>query len=242
VALSAVVLAVSAVARVQVVRGFLTTSPAKDDDGGSRDSRMAQATIEPRSSWRRHVDSHGGFIIFSFKFARLAFVLVLFVLYAVSFVQRAGGIQDAGRMGAMIFGLRSGGVKRREWIDAALCVTYVRLACSFPFDCLSFPQAYAFVLATASTYAKRSASREASAHLTILLLLGCGVYAYRDIWPLMTFTLTPADVHEGGVIWAKMALLFVSGVVIPLIVPRQYVPLDPRVSSLCRSHYVRPHL
>jgi hypothetical protein len=68
----------------------------------------------------------------------------------------------------------------------------------------------------------------ASFHLSWILLIAFSVYAYRDIWPLLTFTLSPADAREGSLLWAKVSLLATAGIVIPLVVPRQYVPLDPK--------------
>ena len=58
------------------------------------------------------------------------------------------------------------------------------------------------------------------------------MFAYRDLWPLATFTLTPLDGAEGPLIWVKVGLLTLIGVIIPLFVPRQYVPFDPKVCSV----------
>ncbi|KAK8861564.1 hypothetical protein IAR55_002386 [Kwoniella newhampshirensis] len=63
-------------------------------------------------------------------------------------------------------------------------------------------------------------------HLDILLLLGFALYAYRDIWPLCTFNLVPADIAN-AITWSRVALLSVVAVVIPLIRPRTYIPVDP---------------
>jgi hypothetical protein len=68
----------------------------------------------------------------------------------------------------------------------------------------------------------------ASFHLSSILLITLSVYAYRDIWPLLTFTLSPADGRDGSLLWAKVSLLAIAGVVIPLVTPRRYVPLDPK--------------
>lgn len=71
----------------------------------------------------------------------------------------------------------------------------------------------------------------ASMHLGFILFATLAVYLYRDIWPLCTFTLAPADINEGPFLWARVALLTVSAVFIPLFVPRQYVPVDPKVNT-----------
>ncbi|OWT36272.1 ATP-binding cassette transporter [Cryptococcus neoformans] len=67
-------------------------------------------------------------------------------------------------------------------------------------------------------------------HLDSLLLLAFAVYAYRDIWPLFTFNLDPADINT-PVTWARVAILTVSAVLIPLVRPRTYVPVDPQHPS-----------
>ena len=52
----------------------------------------------------------------------------------------------------------------------------------------------------------------------------------------MTYTLVPADRAEGALLWVKLGLVSFAGVVIPLTVPRAYVPLDPEVRrSSCFS-------
>lgn len=49
------------------------------------------------------------------------------------------------------------------------------------------------------------------------------------------------DSAEGWVLWMKLTLLTVSAVVIPLGVPRQYIPVDPKVSldSFRMIHYTQ---
>ena len=61
------------------------------------------------------------------------------------------------------------------------------------------------------------------------------IYVYRDIWPLATFNLRPADLADGPLLWAKIGLLTFTAVIIPLFIPRQYTPIDPKV---CFEHLV----
>ncbi|WVQ74585.1 hypothetical protein IAR50_004186 [Cryptococcus sp. DSM 104548] len=68
--------------------------------------------------------------------------------------------------------------------------------------------------------------RHLIAHLDVLLLLGFGVYAYRDYWPLFTLDLDPADIHN-AITWSRAAILTIAAVVIPLVRPRTYTPVDP---------------
>ena len=72
-------------------------------------------------------------------------------------------------------------------------------------------------------------SRLGSRHLVTVFLVAWAVYAYRDLWPLATFTLQPLDASEGSLLWAKVGVLTFAAVVIPLVMPRQYVPVDPKV-------------
>ena len=55
---------------------------------------------------------------------------------------------------------------------------------------------------------------------------------YRDLWPLATFTLRPLDEAMGPLLWAEFFVLTIAGVIVPLLVPRQYVPVDIKVSFL----------
>ncbi len=65
----------------------------------------------------------------------------------------------------------------------------------------------------------------------VILLTVLGVYTYRDIYPLATYTQEPADLHEGPIIWIKIVTLIVAAIFIPLFSPRHYVPLDPKVRA-----------
>ena len=72
-------------------------------------------------------------------------------------------------------------------------------------------------------------SRLITNHLVIVLLALLCVYLYRDVWPLATFTKHPLDNAEGWMLWAKTIILAVISVIIPLFMPRHYVPFDPKV-------------
>ncbi|KAJ7667031.1 hypothetical protein B0H17DRAFT_1210523 [Mycena rosella] len=85
---------------------------------------------------------------------------------------------------------------------------------------------YASILAFLSTSPKHTRHRMIR-HVNCVLFSAFCVYLYRDILPLATFTGVPEDLHEGPRLWAQIALLFISGVAIPLFTPRQYIPVDP---------------
>ncbi|VDC02108.1 unnamed protein product [Peniophora sp. CBMAI 1063] len=80
---------------------------------------------------------------------------------------------------------------------------------------------YASSLATIDTTLQSPISRVATSSLVLILAASFAVYCYRDLWPLMTYTLSPADSYEGLTLWIKIALLAVAAVVVPLIMPRR---------------------
>lgn len=66
-------------------------------------------------------------------------------------------------------------------------------------------------------------------HASWLLFLLWSVYLYRDVWPLATVDLVPADMAEGTLLWVKIALLSIVGFVIPIVIPRKYTPINMKV-------------
>ncbi|KAI0045217.1 P-loop containing nucleoside triphosphate hydrolase protein [Auriscalpium vulgare] len=107
------------------------------------------------------------------------------------------------------------GYTKREWNDLILTITYL----------------YASFLAVLSVAAAYKRATTAARHLTIVLLSAFAVYAYRDLWPLATFTLAPLDQREGSLLWARIAVLGIASILIPLAIPRKYVPHDPKDPS-----------
>jgi hypothetical protein len=77
-----------------------------------------------------------------------------------------------------------------------------------------------------------------SFHATLATLAVFGAYAYRDLWPSITFAYSPADGHEGWLFWAKLGLSALGGIVVPMSEPYPYIPLDPAVSSSLPMHCV----
>ena len=68
-------------------------------------------------------------------------------------------------------------------------------------------------------------------HLCIVTLTVGALYVYRDLWPIMTYTLHPADGHEGKLLWAKVVLAAFAGIIEPIFEPYPYIPYDPKVSA-----------
>ncbi|KAK0220046.1 hypothetical protein IW262DRAFT_1273460 [Armillaria fumosa] len=96
----------------------------------------------------------------------------------------------------------------KEWPTTSLCLTFL----------------YTFLLAVISVGQKRS-SRVAIRHLNTVLTITTSIYVYRDIAPLATLTGVPLDASGACILWTKIAVLL-TGIVILLFVPREYIPVD----------------
>lgn len=120
------------------------------------------------------------------------------------------------------------------WYDIALVLTSVRPRIALRTIYLQQDshslQVYAALLGALNAFTTEKSSTTISFHLSLVTLATFAMYAYRDIWPLMTFTLRPADEAEGDILWAKVALAFIAAVVLPGFEPYPYIPVDPSVS------------
>lgn len=87
-------------------------------------------------------------------------------------------------------------------------------------------------MSVVSISAARSNSNSAIRHLNFVLIVTWSVFTYRDLWPLATFTLRPVDEAAGPLLWVEIAFLTIAGIFVPLLVPRQYIPVDPKVRVL----------
>ncbi|EMD41587.1 hypothetical protein CERSUDRAFT_79219 [Gelatoporia subvermispora B] len=183
---------------VKFLHSKLSASHTVSADDASSDTVVAPG-VDERSHIRRHVDDLGGPMIFAFRLARLLSVVALLALSIVTVM--SSGFRKA----------HSGASNQSMWINISLCVVYV----------------LALLLSSATIAGGQTTRRIACRHLATLLAVTWGVYMYRDVWPLATYSLSPFDASEGWVLWVKVALLTVAGVVIPLTAPRQYIPLDP---------------
>lgn len=84
-------------------------------------------------------------------------------------------------------------------------------------------------LAALNTFSTYRIATVASIHLTLVATVMFLVYAYRDLWPLATFTLRPLDESQGVLLWAKVALSALAGLVIPLLEPYPYISAQSEV-------------
>lgn len=188
------------------------------------------------SEARVFISQHGGWVIFAYKFARFIGCLTFLGLSLATFIldERGEHVTGANKL--------SKGKHRRprpsdgyipfspaEWLQFAMCMTAVGDSClSTSIIAYSF-QAYASILGLVSVTTKPRWSRLVSNHLATLLFAVFAVFTYRDLWPLVTFHKQPKDIEEGGLLWAKVTILFLSSIAFPLVSPRQYVPVDPAV-------------
>lgn len=69
--------------------------------------------------------------------------------------------------------------------------------------------------------------RQLIAHLDIFLFVTWLLYAYRNLYPLLTYDLKPTDL-DNAITWSRVGLLSFIAVLVPLFRPRSYSPADPR--------------
>ncbi|KAH9030174.1 hypothetical protein EDB84DRAFT_1562614 [Lactarius hengduanensis] len=210
---------------VRRLRGEDAPAAANRGESGANASATRTGFM---SAVKDHVEKSGGSIIFFFQVLRLLVVLTLLGLAIFSFVQEEG--QQHGSPSSVVSALskhwgkkhkgkhRHGGgsLTKREWLDLTLCLTYL----------------YAAFLALVAVTARRVRASVASLHLSSLLLGTFSVYAYRNIWPLLTFTLSPVDAWEGPLLWVRIGLLTFAA-----IDPQQVINPEQTASLLSMMLY-----
>ncbi|KAF8308373.1 P-loop containing nucleoside triphosphate hydrolase protein, partial [Clavulina sp. PMI_390] len=67
-----------------------------------------------------------------------------------------------------------------------------------------------------------------AAIVNFLSLATLAVYGYRDLLPLATYYLTPADEMLGPFTWIRIGLLGWTALIVPGFLPRRHVPVDPK--------------
>ncbi|KAJ7461841.1 hypothetical protein B0H11DRAFT_117745 [Mycena galericulata] len=111
----------------------------------------------------------------------------------------------------IISGARTKAVETEWVVRLGLCVFYL----------------YASLLAAAALAIGTRFGSAAKVHLDLILVVAFGVYFYRDIFPFATYTWPIQDAAEGPILHAKLIALTLAAVVIPLVTPAIYVPVDP---------------
>lgn len=66
------------------------------------------------------------------------------------------------------------------------------------------------------------------------------IYVYRDVVPLTSFSMLPQDIKEGWLLWAKIAALGFVSVIVPLFIPREYIPADPSNPGMPTAEQTTP--
>ncbi|RPD55442.1 P-loop containing nucleoside triphosphate hydrolase protein [Lentinus tigrinus ALCF2SS1-7] len=150
---------------------------------------------------RRRIESIGGLAIFSYRIVQLLGILSLLGISIAQFVLDDDDI-----------GILRGALTASRTVQAVQVVVY----------------AYLSVLVSLQVVSSGPLSSRAYIHTSWLLFLLWSIYLYRDVWPLATVNLVPADKGEGLFLWAKIALLSLTGFVVPIVIPKKYTPVNPK--------------
>ncbi|KAJ7104533.1 hypothetical protein B0H15DRAFT_810457 [Mycena belliarum] len=86
---------------------------------------------------------------------------------------------------------------------------------------------YASLLAGVALPATTKLGSTVALHLSSILAVAFGVFFYRDILPFATYTWPVQDAADGPLLRPKLVVLTLAAVIIPLLTPRPYVPVDP---------------
>jgi hypothetical protein len=218
--------------------------PSRTDEEPSAFSEEPSTVHGFFSEAKAFISRHGGLAIFAYKLARFIGCLVFLALSLATFIleEREEHSVEAGKASGRKhrkYRHPDGYIpfSRAEWLQFALCMTAVGVLL-LPVSVFAHSlQAYASILGLISVTTKPRWSRLVSNHLATLLFAMFAVFAFRDLWPLVTFHQHPKDIREGALLWAKIVVLFLTSVVFPVVSPRQYIPVDPAV---CHSFQIIP--
>ena len=164
----------------------------------------ATATV---ARFKLFVAQNGGLPIFLWKVTRFfgCFTLCVVSITTTSFSSHSGpedipylkGLADA--------------FEEHGWINFLPSVIY----------------AYASMLAIWALVANIYNFRYIHVHLGTVLFATWATFVYRDIYPLATYDKPPVDIPLDPLFWPKFGLLTLVGVVVPLLIPNPYIPVDP---------------
>lgn len=68
-------------------------------------------------------------------------------------------------------------------------------------------------------------------HIRWLLFGALALFTFHDLVPLGLVHGRPVDPPDNWMTWARIALLTISALLIPLITPRTFAPVDPEVNE-----------
>ncbi|KAG8968451.1 hypothetical protein FRC03_007393 [Tulasnella sp. 419] len=231
-ALSAIILIVQFTLRISFVKRWVArirgAPPVDADEYEAVEQRPSAATSNMSAGFlteiKEYIRLQGGPVICAFGVMKLLSCLALvgLTIYAVIITPGPGEPKTTEFFEQDSDVYTEGKKKKKhrknqlfstaEWHEIALCAFYT----------------YASLLALLSLSTRPRVRRLLSAHLSTILLFAFGVFAYRDLFPLATYTLKPKDGHNGWLTWTRIGILTFAGIVIPLCVPQVYTPLDPK--------------
>jgi hypothetical protein len=157
-----------------------------------------------------------------------------------------GNESVVARLGIAMVG--KAGLNRMQKVELGVTIFYVshiteswsiwpsncyRTGVADGFDMFSFDhsQAANLVLAIAVAAMRKDSPLRRTLRFTFhtLMLLAWAVYSYRDLYPLITYSKHPLDPEflPQPIVWTRFSLLTIVAVVIPLVQPSQYRPVDP---------------
>ncbi|KAG8702087.1 hypothetical protein FRC09_004964 [Ceratobasidium sp. 395] len=190
---------------------------------------------------RSHINGHGGVIIFIWKILRLLACLALTALTIVAIVtitesHKTAGTTDLHWEVDMLDKKHKSHKKHKkhkkrdhwftiaEWMEISMCIFYT----------------YATLLAIFALTLGPRLRAVANIHLVVLLLVAFGVFAWRDLLPFATFSLHPADSAGGWLTWTRIGILGFVAIIVPLCIPRLYVPLHSNSSGTPNPEQTAP--
>ncbi|KAJ7172815.1 hypothetical protein C8R43DRAFT_1208856 [Mycena crocata] len=155
--------------------------------------------LQKQKSWTE-TSRYGGAVVLSCNLLRFAACVTLLGLsVATAVISRANTEGDGAEL---------------DWEHAlGLCGFYL----------------YTSLLSLTALAPTTSSGRTARLHLNLILAVPFGVYFYRDIFPFATYTRPSQDADAPmWILHAKLVALAFAAVVIPLVTPQTYVPVDPK--------------
>ncbi|EJT98573.1 P-loop containing nucleoside triphosphate hydrolase protein [Dacryopinax primogenitus] len=148
-----------------------------------------------------HVHARGGPVIYTFMLLRLVGCAALMGL-TIAAVVLVGRPEDGDSRLRMSYD---------GWAEIGLGVAYT----------------YATILSILAITLGPVSRKACRTHTTLLLFVVFCVFGWRNLLPLTTFTGVPADGDISWLLWTRGSLLTLVGVLLPLLTPRLYHPVDP---------------
>ncbi|KZT60611.1 P-loop containing nucleoside triphosphate hydrolase protein [Calocera cornea HHB12733] len=155
---------------------------------------------------RRHVQDKGGKVAYTFHVLRVLSTATLVTLAVVRLLVDSNHVDDT---------------TINHFLD---CQRQMDL-----YSVLSY--IYTAALFLTALVVQQKATKVLTFNAGIVLFAQFCVFGWRNFWPLMVFGGTPADVQYPGITWTEAGFLILSGIIIPLIIPEPYVPVDPKHPS-----------